>query len=800
VSYTVTIAEKHSVAKELAYVLGANTFKQGYFEGNGHLVSYAVGHLLELAKPDVYDQKYKAWTIEDLPIIPDVFKLIVVPDTKAQFNVCKTLLNRDDVTSVICATDAGREGELIFRQLYLGSGCKKPFKRLWISSLTEESILKGMENLKDSREYDNLFASAYARAKADWIFGINFTRLFSVKHNNKLTAGRVQTPTLNMIVKRDLEIENFVKEKYYTLKLDNGAVWFKDDASSMKNLTDAEKIKAKCTGKTATVTDVVIEKKTENRPLLYSLNSLQQEASKKLKFSAQKTLTVMQSLYEAKLATYPRTDSNHLTDDMKGTAKATITILAEFYKPDMVKAVLNNGLVMDERNFDDSQVSDHHAIIPTEDIANMQKVDLSKDQRDLLEMIIDRFIISFSEPHVYELSSFVFSVQGETFKVHSRKVIQEGFKRLLPDSSGTKDKEKDSFVTGLSFQMNDTFKVKSIDIKECFTKPKEHYTDGTMIAAMEHIAREIEDEELKGFVKKGLGTPATRASIIEKLIDSQYVERKGVHLISTSLGRKFIEGIPLDVKDIAVTADWEQVLLDIEHGKAKEKDFLNVIIESVNTVVTLESLNESERIVADKEIIGVCPRCGKNIFVGEKAFYCEGIKDEPKCGFSLHKADKFFSEKGKEITKDMAKKLLSAGKVFIKGLKKHEGEGTYDAFAVLQDTGTFINFKLDFEKGEQESIGKCPRCGKFVFENVKAFSCEGYKDDPKCSFAVWKNDKFLTGKGIKPTKSVVSKLITGKKILVKGMKNKDGTGTFDGYIQMEDTGKFVNFKVAEYVK
>ena len=691
------VAEKPSVAKELANVVGANNRNTGYFDGNGYVVSYAVGHLLHLAEAAAYNEQYKTWSIGDLPILPDTFLLTVSESTKAQYSVLKGLFLRDDINEIICATDAGREGELIFRLIYNHIGCNKPCKRLWISSLTEESILKGMQSLKDIKEYNNLYVSAYARAKADWIFGINFTRLFSVKNSNKLTVGRVQTPTLHLIVKRDYEIENFIKEKYFTLKLDNGAAWFNKDSDTdcIKTKNEAERIKAKCTCKNAVVAEVKKEKKTENRPLLYSLTSLQQDANKKLGFSAQKTLDIVQKLYELKLSTYPRTDSSYLSDDMKDDVIATVNALAGFYKPDIVNSIVNEGLNLDSRLINDDKVTDHHAIIPTNDISKMDTLTLSMDERAILEMIIDRFVIILSVPHIYNVLTFIFAVEGEFFKASSKEILQDGFKRFVKQDNVSKDDAPDSFVEGFSFKEGDMFKVSSVSILERFTKPKERFTEASLLSVMENIDRVMEDDELKQFVKeRGLGTPATRAGIIEKLIQVGYIERKGKQLNSTSLGRKFIGAVPEAVKDIEMTAAWEQTLFDIEKGLASESDFLDDVIRNVTVVVALEGDREGERIVMDKVVVGVCPRCCKNVFENNKAFSCEGYKNDPKCSFAIWKNDKFFSDRDKAVSKDLAGKLLKGGKVLVKGFKKKDGSGSYDAFVSLHDTGTYVNFSI----------------------------------------------------------------------------------------------------------
>lgn len=687
------IAEKPSVARDIAHCIGANKKQNGYYEGNGYLVSNARGHLLGLYDAKEYDSKYEKWELGYLPILPSNFKIKVKSNVKDVYKTLKELINRSDVTELICATDSAREGELIFRHIYSHVGVKKPFKRLWISSMTDEAIKAGFEKLKDGTLYDNLYESAYTRQKMDWLWGINNTILYSVKCRQTLTVGRVQTPTLNLIVQRHNEIVNFQKNKYYTLSLQNKAKYFNKDFDSFESKEQAEKVQAKCQGKQVVLENINREKKTEERPLLFNLNMLQQKANEKYGYTAKETLDIAQKLYEGKLLTYPRTDSSYLSDDMQDTLLPLVkAIKRAAYRNDLIDHLLENGLNIDKRIIDNSKISDHHAIIPTNKIASIPNT-LTTKERNVLELVLDRFLLCFLEKHIYNDITYLFIVEEETFKLKGKEVIQEGFKKFIE-----KDSKEDPT---LEYSLNDTFKAQ-VTIEEKETKPKKYYTEADLLGIMENIARLVDDENLKEQLKgKGLGTVATRAGIIEKLISVGYVERqKKKNLVPTPKGISFIEAIPDYLKSAELTAEWEEKLKEIEKGNLKSSALLEEVSKFVKEQIE-QNKNQSieiSKVVREKEIIGTCPRCKKNIYESEKGFYCEGFKDDPKCTFMMWKNDKFFEDKGKKLTKAICSKLLEGKKVLVKGLKKKSGQGTYDALVKLKDTGKYVNYEMEFKK------------------------------------------------------------------------------------------------------
>jgi DNA topoisomerase III len=781
------IAEKPAVAKEIASVIGANQRHEGYFEGSGYVVSYAVGHLFQLADAPVYDPQYEAWAMEHLPILPSTFKLALLKQTKDQYRVLDGLMKRSDVNEIVCATDAGREGELIFRHVYNFADCRKPAKRLWISSLTEESILKGMQQLRPAAEFNNLYESAFARAKADWLFGINFTRLYSVKHRVKLPIGRVMTPTLHLIVRRDDEINHFKKESYYTLHLVNGASWFKGESDRFVTKEEAQRVGAQCVKRNAVVQDVKTEVKTINRPLLYHLTALQQEANKRYGFSAKKTLDLAQVLYEKhKLLSYPRTDSRYLSEDLRSDVANIFEHLSKCYDHTAIPVLKAEGLNLDSRMFNNANVTDHHAIIPTKDIFKLPQISLSSDERKVLDLVIERFLILLSVPHVYEHSTYIFAVNGHTFKAFSKKIVTDGFKRFLAEEQ----EEDPNVMTGLTFNQGDSYLVETMLVKERFTKPKEAYTDASLLSVMENIDCQIDDAELKEFVKaRGLGTPATRAGIIEKLVSLGFVERKGKKLLATSLGVQLIQAVPAAVKDVEVTAVWEQMLLDIEKGLGSEQVFLQDVIQNIRDTVALEKLQtDAPMIRVEKKVLGTCPRCKKNVVEGPKGFYCEGVKDDPECKFSMWKEDRFFISRKKTLSASIAARLLLGERILLKDCAKKDGAGTYDAFVTLKDDGLQTSYELSFPTVDDLSLGACPKCKKRVFEGVKSFYCEGFKSDPKCTFSIWKNDHFFEKNAVTPTTTMIKKWLLGKTVNL----NIQGKPLS---VSVDFSGQYVKFKV-----
>lgn len=676
------ISEKPSVSAAVAYCIGATKkVPHGdnfYWQGSGYIVTNALGHLFGIGMPEDYG--YKRWELSTLPIIPEKFKLFPLKGYDEQIKMLGELINRDDVSEVINACDAGREGECIFRYIYNYFGCTKPVKRLWISSLTDESIKRGMENLIDSSEMDNLFSAGFTRAKADWILGMSLSRLYSILNDDNHKVGRVKTPVLNIIVERDNSIAAFVKKPYFKVLLDNGA--------ECENIFDtseqAEAVMEKCSEKTVTVIAVNSEEKTENRPLLHSLTSLQREANDVYGMTADDTLKAAQSLYEKKLITYPRTDSNYLSDDMKTLVESIVKCLSE-YDEQRVTALLNNGLNIDKRVIDNSKISDHHAIIPTNLIGRLGVTLLNDNEKNVAELVINRFLCTLDKPYRYTETKYEFSVEGEIFKLTVKRTDEWGWKwyRKVTDS------DDENVQPNISYSENATFTADNITVKPCETQPPKRFTESTLLAVMENIDRLIPDKDLKGFVKeRGLGTPATRASIIEELIAAGYVQRKKKQLVSTEYGRAFAASLPENVKSAELTAHWEQLLSDIENGNGSAADLLAEIEKTVNSIIFIERGRENRVMVTRKKSLGNCPRCGQPVVEGSKGFYCTAGRDN--CGFFIWGQDKRI---GRKYTSAEISELLSSGKVTLTNCVSSKGN-RYSAVFEMEDTGQYVNLKL----------------------------------------------------------------------------------------------------------
>lgn len=673
------LAEKPSVARDIARVIGATKRSEdGYMQGNGYIVYNFLGHLVSLCDPSDYDEKYQKWNMADLPIIPKPFQYRPLSDKVEHLQKLKKLINSPEVDSLICATDAGREGEVIFRYVYDYLGCTKPYKRLWISSLTDESIKNGMDNLTDGKE--NMFKAGAARAQVDWLVGMNLSRLYSIYFQTKLSIGRVQTATLNMVVQRDLEIANFKKKPFYKVILENGAEWFDEERDSLPEKSEAEKIKVLCEGKTAAVIGAEKKKKTENRPILYSLTTLQIEANDKLGFSAAKTLTVMQSLYEKKLLTYPRTESNYLTEDMKPEIPVIIKLL-EFFDSDRVKHFDEVGLNIDGRVIDNSKVSDHHAIIPTKDIPKAANMELTADEKAILDLVIKRFFLVFEQPYVYNETAYIFDIEGNSFKLNVKEPVSLGWKAYMSDKAEEKQEKTKTYGEG------DKFIADNISIKDCETVPPKAFTESTLLSAMENVDKRIEDKELRQYVKaRGLGTTATRAAIIENIIGREYVVREKKALKSTEKGRYLIAHIPEAIKNAEMTAEMESKLVAVEEGKESPEAVIDSAIKLVREVMEIESAKQHENIGAVTKVsLGKCPKCGGNVYEGKKGFYCEHYKDENPCNFTVWKDDLFFSSRKKSLTAAVLQKLLTKGKVLLKGCYSEKSGKTYDAYIGFKD-------------------------------------------------------------------------------------------------------------------
>ena len=693
--YRLIISEKPSVSASLAYCVGAtekisegNTF---YRQGNGYIVTNALGHLFGIGMPEDYG--WEKWELDTLPLVPDKFRLFPLDGYNTQIKLLKKLMNRDDVTEVINACDAGREGECIFRYIYNYFGCTKPVKRLWISSLTDESIKDGMGKLLDGKEKDNLFEAGFTRAKADWILGMSLSRLYSIVNDDKHKVGRVKTPVLNIIASRDEAISAFTKRPFYKVVLENGA----ECERVFDTAEQAEAVRAKCSGKTAVVSSSKTEQKKENRPLLYSLTSLQQEANDVYGMTAADTLKSAQSLYEKKLLTYPRTDSSCISEDMIPLAESIVKCLEE-YDGERVRRLLEQGLNLDKRVVDNSKISDHHAIIPTNLIGRLDSTALDENEQRVARLVINRFLCALDKPYIYSETKYEFLVEDEIFKLTVKTPIEWGWKqyKLSEPTDLDDDTEK---VLSVLYSENATFTADNITVKQGETKPPKRFTESSLLAVMENIDRLIVDKELKGFVKeRGLGTPATRAAIIEELIAAGYIERRKKQLISTEYGRKFVASLPENVKSAELTAHWEQVLSDIENGNGNADMLLDEIKNNVSDIVALEKSRGNRTKVTRKVSVGNCPRCGSPVMENSKAFSCSAGRD--KCGFFIYKTDKRI---GRDYTAAEITELLANGKVTLKNCTSSKGN-KYSAVFSLEDTGKYVNLRLvEFVGGKKNA-------------------------------------------------------------------------------------------------
>lgn len=685
-SYGLVISEKPSVSASIAYCVGAtekvsdgNSF---YWQGNGYIVTNALGHLVGIGMPEDYG--WEKWELDTLPLVPDKFRLFPLDGYNTQIKLLKKLMSRDDVTEVINACDAGREGECIFRYIYNYFDCTKPVKRLWISSLTDESIHQGMAHLLDGKEKDNLFAAGFTRAKADWILGMSLSRLYSIVNDDKHRVGRVKTPVLNIIASRDEAISAFTKRPFYKVVLENGA----ECENIYGTVEQAEAVRAKCSGKTAVVSSSKTEQKKENRPLLHSLTSLQQEANDVYGMTAADTLKSAQSLYEKKLLTYPRTDSSYISEDMIPLAESIVKCLEE-YDGERVKRLLEQGLSLDKRVVDNSKISDHHAIIPTNLIGRLDSTALDENEQRVVKLAINRFLCALDKPYIYSETKYEFTVEDEIFKLTVKTPIEWGWKQYKLSEPADLDDDTEKVLSVL-YSENATFTADNIEVKQGETKPSKRFTESSLLAVMENIDRLIDDKELKGFVKeRGLGTPATRASIIEELIAAGYVERKKEQLVSTDYGRVFVASVPDNVKSAELTAHWEQVLSDIENGNGNADMLLDEIKNNVSEIVALEKNRGSRVRVTRKVSVGNCPRCGSPVIENSKAFSCSAGRD--KCGFFIYKTDKRI---GRDYTAAEITELMANGKVTLKNCTSSKGN-KYSAVFSLEDTGKYVNLKLE---------------------------------------------------------------------------------------------------------
>lgn len=700
------VTEKPSVAKDIAKVLNINKSRDGYMENNEYIITWCIGHLIQLAYPEEYDSKYKSWNINDLPIFPRQFKYMTNPSTEKQYQIVKRLMLSDNVNEIICATDAGREGQLIFGYVYINAGCNKPVRRLWISSMTDEAIEEGFKNLKDNKEYFSLYQSAKSRSEADWLVGINATRLFTVKYDQMLTIGRVQTPTLSLIVQRQKEIDNFVSQPFYEVAADCEmfiATWFNKDGTRIDELNKAEEIAARCKDKEATVTKLKTKRATVERPLLYDLTELQRDGNRRYGYSAEQTLEAAQNLYEKyKLATYPRTDSRYLTKDMKPQIPSLLqNIKIGWIVSDAteycVDKVIRQKINADKRVIDDSKVTDHHAIIVTPNIRNAFNVKLPEREENILKLIVARFISVFDRKQEYDQTDIEILIEKDKFKARGKKVVIPGWKEVEDMMLGKlKEDNEDKEIT-VNLSEGDKLMPKEIKVLTKKTSPPKPYTEATLLTAMETAGKQIEDEKLRDEMKSiGLGTPATRAGIIEKLISVGYIKRNKKNLVPTSNGIQLIDIVHEKLKKPDLTGEWESELGKIAKKEASSKDFIVDIKKYVAEIIKEGKMSSTKNVSFEgsskngkRDAVGICPRCGREIFESKKSFFCAGYKNYPSCKFSIWKEDKTLQEKGIVLTKQIASELLKSKQIEVSA---KEGEKEQKTIMKLEDNGYGVTF------------------------------------------------------------------------------------------------------------
>lgn len=687
------VAEKPSVARDIARVLGASTRGEGCLTGAGYTVSWAIGHLVSLKEPEELDTRYKRWRAEDLPILPEKMELKVLPKTRSQYQILKRLMNSADTASIICATDSGREGELIFRYVYHMAGCRKSFQRLWISSMTDESIRAGFAALKPGSAYDALYESAQCRSEADWLVGMNLSRAFTLRYDTLLSVGRVQTPTLEMLVRRRKEIDAFVSELFFTVQADFGdykGTWFdpaNDNDRRMKQEERAKAIAEKVKGKSARVESARTEEKRELAPQLYDLTTLQREASNLLGFTADRTLKTAQSLYEKyKLITYPRTDSRYLSHDMGSSVQKALNTLPPPYA-ELAAPVLSKPIPQPKRIFDDTKLTDHHAIIPTGRRSDLAS--LPADEAKLFDLVARRLIAAFYPPYVYNAARVVTVAEQEHFLSNGTTVVDEGFKAVYRDLQPKRAKTKDGEAPLPPLKPGDERTVKRALVKSDQTKPPKEHTDASLLAEMEHAGRRIEDEALREQMKGcSLGTPATRAAIIERLIAVGYARRKGRQIMATEKGVKLISAVPPEIASPETTGRWEQALEEIARGGGDGERFMEGI-RRLTTFITSYAATSAPEVAFEKEerrgkgkrsnvpktLKIPCPVCQKGeVTENDKAFGCSRWREG--CKFSLWK-DAVSRVGGPALNEKVVRALLSAPEGELRGstgtLHYHEG-------------------------------------------------------------------------------------------------------------------------------
>ena len=692
------IAEKPSVAQSYAKNLSAYKREDGYLEGESCIVSWCLGHLAEYAQPEEYDPKYEKWQFDDLPILPEAWKLKVSKDKKKQFEVIKTLMNRSDVEYLVNGCDAGREGELIFQRVYVLAGCRKPVKRLWISSMEDAAIQKGFQTMKSEEEYKNLCMAAVCRAQADWLIGMNGTRAYTTRYFKRLVVGRVQTPTLAMLAERQERIEHFQKEAFYKVALTDGKLTVVSE--NIANEEAADLLAALCNGSTAVVTQMKKERKKSFPPKLYDLTSLQREANRYFGYTAKRTLDMLQELYEEKLVTYPRTDSQFVTEDMKDSVEELVEkmpVLLSFVD----YGQLGHGI---KRVINNAKVSDHHAILPTKEAVEKGIADLPADKKKLMMLICQQLVQATGEEYLYEQTDITVKCQEHDFKARGKipvqmgfKEVEKAFKQLCVKAEPVEEKEKETSIPAGYEEGMRLFPVKAEKTTH-YTSPPKPFNEDTLLAAMETAGNKEFDSETE---KKGLGTPATRASIIEKLVSSGYAQRKGKQILPSTEGKELVKVMPEYLKSAVMTAEWENQLLMMEKGQITDTQFMGEITSLVRKILEVcREIPEEERrrFQTAREVIGKCPVCGCDVFEGKQNFYCSNRQ----CDFALWKENRFLGSMEKNLDKKMARELLDKACTHVKGLYSKKKDMKFDADLLLTLEDGKPRFHLEFPKKKKK--------------------------------------------------------------------------------------------------
>ena len=692
------IAEKPSVAQSYAKNLSAYKREDGYLEGESCIVSWCLGHLAEYAQPEEYDPKYEKWQFDDLPILPEAWKLKVFKDKKKQFDVLKGLMNRSDVEYLVNGCDAGREGELIFQRVYVLAGCRKPVKRLWISSMEDAAIQKGFQTMKSEEEYKNLCMAAVCRAQADWLIGMNGTRAYTTRYFKRLVVGRVQTPTLAMLAERQERIEHFQKEAFYKVALTDGKLTVVSE--NIANEEAAELLAALCNGSTAVVTQMKKERKKSFPPKLYDLTSLQREANRYFGYTAKRTLDMLQELYEEKLVTYPRTDSQFVTEDMKDSVEELVgkmPVLLSFVD----YGQLGHGI---KRVINNAKVSDHHAILPTKEVVEKGIADLPADKKNLMMLICQQLVQATGEEYLYEQTDITVKCQEHDFKARGKipvqmgfKEVEKAFKQLCVKAEPVEEKEKETSIPAGYEEGMRLFPVKAEKTTH-YTSPPKPFNEDTLLAAMETAGNKEFDSETE---KKGLGTPATRASIIEKLVSSGYAQRKGKQILPSTEGKELVKVMPEYLKSAVMTAEWENQLLLMEKGEITDTQFMGEITSLVRKILEVcREITEEERrrFQMEREVIGKCPVCGCDVFEGKQNFYCSNRQ----CDFALWKENRFLGSMEKNLDKKMARELLDKACTHVKGLYSKKKDMKFDADLLLTLEDGKPRFHLEFPKKKKK--------------------------------------------------------------------------------------------------